>query len=66
MHKIEICSIKQALKGSSNLQLSLDEGPYYIETSPSICSPGQWIGFYIYVGTYVMKELTMKIVVAWH
>ena len=32
-----------------------DVGPYYIETSPLICSASLWTGFYM-IGTYVMKE----------
>ena len=32
-----------------------DEGPYDVETSPLICSPSQWTGFYM-TRTSVMKE----------
>ena len=33
-----------------------DKCPYYIETSPLVCSANQWAGFYMQ-GTSVMKEL---------
>ena len=33
-----------------------EEGPYYIETSPLICSANQWTSFYM-TETSAMKEL---------
>ena len=39
---------------SSHLTLH-DGGPYYIETSPLICTANQWTGFYM-IGTFLMKE----------
>ena len=38
------------------IQLFHDGGPYYIKTSPLICSENQWTGFYM-IETSVMKEL---------
>ena len=36
-----------------------DGGPHHIETSPLICSPKQWTGFYM-IGTFIMNELKVE------
>ena len=42
-----------------NIWLFHDGGPYHIETSPLICSPNQWTGFYM-IGTSVMKKCIVQ------
>ena len=37
-------------------ELFHDGGPYYIETSPLICSANQWTDFYMITAS-IMKEL---------
>ena len=39
------------------VQLFHEGGPYHIDTSPLICRPSQWTGFYM-IGSSAMKELT--------
>ena len=45
---------------SHKVKLFHDEGLYHIKTSPLICSPNHWTGFYM-TGASVMKQLNHRL-----
>ena len=53
----ENTSVSQTLfRGMNDVHLTLNGGPYHIDTMPMICRANQWNGFYM-IATPLMKEL---------
>ena len=57
--KEQLCEIIHRESVTSLVQLFHDGGRYYIETSPLICRPNQWTGFYM-ITVSVMKEFKLN------